>query len=75
MTTELDTKMMTVFINGESRSVPVDVCVSSLLDWLKIPSDRIAVELNKSIVRKRDWTGVSVFDGAHLEIVEFVGGG
>ncbi len=46
-----------------------------LLDWLKIGSDRVAVELNKSIVRKRDWERTLLSDGSQIEIVEFVGGG
>jgi sulfur carrier protein len=64
-----------VTVNGESRQVPGDQSVSMLLQHLEIQSDRVAVELNKSIVRKRDWEHTAVADGAHLEIVEFVGGG
>jgi thiamine biosynthesis protein ThiS len=33
------------------------------------------VELNKTIVRKREWCNAAVPPGAKLEIVEFVGGG
>jgi sulfur carrier protein len=64
-----------VTVNGESRQVPVDQSVSSLLGHLQIQADRVAVELNKTIVRKRDWGQTAITDGAHLEIVEFVGGG
>lgn len=64
-----------ILINGERREVPSESCVASLLDWLKIPQDRVAVELNKSIVRKRDWAQALVLRGARIEIVEFVGGG
>lgn len=62
-------------VNGEVREVPPAQSVSALLDWLKIPRDRVAVELNKNIVRKRDWDMTVVPDAAQLEIVEFVGGG
>jgi sulfur carrier protein len=49
--------------------------VAQLLEFLAIDSTRIAVELNRSIVRKQDWAATSVEEGAQLEIVWFVGGG
>jgi thiamine biosynthesis protein ThiS len=33
------------------------------------------VELNRSIVRKKDWSTTPIEDGAELEVVWFVGGG
>jgi thiamine biosynthesis protein ThiS len=64
-----------IYINGEPREMPGAQTVSSLLAKLNIPADRVAIELNKSIVRKREWGTVLVGEGAHIEIVEFVGGG
>ncbi len=64
-----------ITINGESKEVPGNQSVSTLLHHLQIEADRVAVELNRSIVRKRDWEQTPVTKGAHLEIVEFVGGG
>ena len=64
-----------VWINGEQREIPGGSSVTSLLEWLEISGDRVAVELNKSIVRKRDWREAEVAAGSHIEIVEFVGGG
>ena len=49
--------------------------VAGLLDVLDVASDRVAIELNKAIVRKRDWHQISVENGSQIEIVEFVGGG
>jgi len=46
-----------------------------LLDSLSVASDRVAIELNKSIVRKRDWHETTIQNGSQIEIVEFVGGG
>lgn len=64
-----------ITVNGQPHRVPLQHSVSSLLEHLQLPADRVAVELNKSIVRKRDWSSTPVTDGSHLEIVEFVGGG
>lgn len=71
----MQSQFIRVLINGESRQVPGNQSVSALLQHLEIGSDRVAVELNKSIVRKRDWEGTPVTEDAHIEIVEFVGGG
>ena len=62
-------------INGETRETPAVESVAALLTWLDVRADRVAVELNKSIVRKRDWDKTSVPSGSEIEIVEFVGGG
>lgn len=71
----MESELLNVFVNGEPRQVPSDSTVASLLEWLKLPSERVAVELNKSIVRKREWHETLIAGGAQLEIVEFVGGG
>jgi sulfur carrier protein len=71
----VQSELTTIWINGQPKSVPSNQSVSALLDWLEIVSDRVAVELNKSIVRNRDWDKTAVPNGAHIEIVEFVGGG
>jgi sulfur carrier protein len=68
-------KTVKISINGEPREIPQGQCVAGLLESLNIGSDRVAVELNKSIVRKRDWAQTSVPHDAQIEIVEFVGGG
>jgi len=64
-----------VFVNGELREFPAGQSIASLLHSLGIPSDRVAVELNKTIVRKRDWDTTLVAPNSQIEIVEFVGGG
>jgi len=37
--------------------------------------DRVAVELNREIVSRAQWSGTQLKDGDRLEIVHFVGGG
>ena len=64
-----------VRINGDRREIPPNMNVAALLDWLGIAPDKVAVELNKAIVRKRDWPTTEVLEGAQIEIVQFVGGG
>ena len=64
-----------VTVNGERKQVPSGLSIAGLLDSLNVASDRVAIELNKAIVRKRDWHETTIQNGSQIEIVEFVGGG
>ena len=66
---------MEIVINGENREVPALVSLKGLIGLLKLQGDRIAVELNREIVRKDRWAGIQLRDHDRLEIVHFVGGG
>ena len=68
-------ELIDIVVNGERKSVARGLTVQTLLETLDIPADRVAVELNKSIVRKRNWEDTPVAAGAQVEIVQFVGGG
>lgn len=70
-----ETRTIQILVNGEAKTVPQGLQVAQLLEFLTIDSTRIAVELNRSIIRKQDWAATSVEEGAQLEIVWFVGGG
>ena len=69
------TENIRIVVNGEERLVPPDQTVSTLLSVLGIDSGRVAVELNRTIVRKSEWETTAVPGGSTLEIVQFVGGG
>jgi thiamine biosynthesis protein ThiS len=66
---------ITVSVNGERRPAPAGLHLRALLLFWEIDVSRVAVELDRRIVRKTDWDSTAVEDGAALEIVEFVGGG
>ncbi len=42
---------------------------------LNLEPERVAIELNRAIVKRELWSGAIVADGAEIEIVQFVGGG
>jgi sulfur carrier protein len=69
------TNAIQIFVNGERFEVPDGINVTAVLSLLKIAGDRVAVEVNRKLVRKRDWDVTNLTGGAQLEIVEFVGGG
>lgn len=66
---------MKVFINGETREIQNETNLSDLLKQLSLPSERIAIELNKEVVRRKDWETIRIRDADKIEIVHFVGGG
>lgn len=66
---------MKIFINGETKDLEKEVTLSQLLIQFSLPSQRIAIELNKEVVRKRDWENIEIKDEDNIEIVHFVGGG
>ena len=55
--------------------MPEGLNVRTLLVELKLDPARVAVELNREIVRKPEWDTTIIDAGASLEIVTFVGGG
>ena len=67
--------MISVVINGEAREVPEGVRLDHLLELFSLPAKRVAVEVNKTVVRKVDWPVIKVSDGDRIEVVHFVGGG
>ena len=70
-----ETKTIEVVLNGEPRRIPAGWTVDRLLIFLEMDPSRVAVELDRAIVRKPDWAAAEIRDGAQLEVVWFVGGG
>ena len=69
------TRTIKIVVNGEPREVPEGLMLLELLQVLDLDPARLAVELDRSIVRKPEWAATPVNAGARLEIVQFVGGG
>jgi thiamine biosynthesis protein ThiS len=64
-----------VYINGESREFSGTPSLAELITELDLPAARLAVEVNREVVRRRDWASTVVRDEDRIEIVHFVGGG
>jgi thiamine biosynthesis protein ThiS len=64
-----------IVINGEVKELPRPLTLDELLRHFSLPSERVAIELNKAVVRRKDWAEVSVAEGDRLEVIHFVGGG
>jgi sulfur carrier protein len=64
-----------IVLNGEPHTAPEGQTIEGLLGELKIAPDRVAVELNRRIVKQPRWADTTLEPGAQIEIVQFVGGG
>ena len=58
---------MQVIFNRES--------VMALLNQLALDPARVAIELDRHIVKAPEWPKTGLSDGSRIEIVQFAGGG
>ena len=66
---------MNIFVNGELREVSGTASLAELITELELPVARIAIELNREVVRRGEWGRTMLKDDDRIEIVHFVGGG
>lgn len=64
-----------VTVNGERRDFPAPATLLDIVRALDLEPDRVAIELNRQIVRRDRWLETPFEAGAQIEIVQFVGGG
>src|ERR1700730_14970239 len=62
-------------INGETQVLNRPLTLAGLVEQLQMKPDRVAIELNRNIVARDQWSKTSLAEGDRLEIVHFVGGG
>ena len=66
---------MKVFVNGDEREIKGTPSLGELIKELDLPAARIAIELNREVVRRSNWDSTMLNDDDRIEIVHFVGGG
>lgn len=65
---------MKIVVNGEEREMVGGASVTDLLGELKLTPDKVAIEVNRRLVRS-DRYGEGLKEGDVVEVVTFVGGG
>jgi sulfur carrier protein len=70
-----ETEMIEIVVNGTTREIAAGTSVLALLEVLGVRPERVAVELNRSILKTPLWSSTILEAGAKVEIVHFVGGG
>ena len=62
-------------VNGKIMLFNESILLSELIKNLKIPLNKVAIEINKKIIDKKKIKKIMINDKDVLEIVHFIGGG
>lgn len=69
------TQEIEIQLNGEKFRLTAGSTVADLVRQLELAEDRVAVELDRRIVRRAAWAAEPLQAGSVIEIVQIVGGG
>ena len=64
-----------IIVNGKQMTVNLKFSVKNLIEKLKMPISKVAIELNREIVNKKNTNKIFLKKGDKVEIVHFIGGG
>ena len=68
-------KKIKIKVNGKIKTIFEKNSLFELVNHLKIPIRKVAIELNKEIVDKKNLKKISLKNNDNIEIVHFIGGG
>ena len=66
---------MNIIVNGNETHIAEGAVIGDLITSLALNPQRLAVELNRRIIRRAEWDSTRISEGDTVEIVHFVGGG
>ncbi len=64
-----------IVVNGKLLAVNVKFSIKNLIEKLKTPINKVAIELNEEIVDKKKLSQIYLKNKDRIEIVHFIGGG
>ena len=64
-----------IIVNGKQMTVKLKFSLKNMVDKLKLPIGKVAIELNRQIVNKKNISKVLLKTGDKIEVVHFIGGG
>ena len=64
-----------IVVNGKLLTVDLKFSLKNLIEKLKTPIDKVAIELNEKIVDKKKLNKIFLKNKDKVEIVHFIGGG
>ena len=64
-----------IIVNGKQMTVNLKFSLKNLIDKLKLPIKKVAIELNREIMNKKRITKIILKSEDKIEIVNFIGGG
>ncbi len=68
-------KKIKIKINGKISKIDDKAKLSDLVKNLKVPLKKVAIELNREIVDKKNLNRINLKVNDKIEIVHFIGGG
>ena len=68
-------KKIKIKINGKDKQIVENTKIDKILNDLKIPLNKVAIELNQEILDKRKLHEIKLEQNDKVEIVHFIGGG
>ncbi len=68
-------KKIKIKVNGKTKSINENNNLLNLINSLKIPIKKVAIELNEEIADKRKLRNITLKKNDKIEIVHFIGGG
>ena len=68
-------KKIKIKINGKINKIDDKTKLSDLIKNLKVPLKKVAIELNREIVDKKNLNKINLKANDKIEIVHFIGGG
>jgi sulfur carrier protein len=69
------TTNVTIKVNGQDKQVPGGTTLTQLIQQHNLTPQKVAVELNRRLVRTDKYDATLLKAGDEVEIVTFVGGG
>jgi|TARA_B100001079_G_scaffold84627_1_gene72763 thiamine biosynthesis protein ThiS len=64
-----------IIVNGKQLRVDLKFSIKNLINKLKMPLNRVSIELNREIINKKHINKIFLKSGDKIEIVHFIGGG
>ena len=68
-------KKIKIKLNGKEKQIPENFKIDKLVNVLKIPIKKVAIELNQEILDKKKLSKIKLKKNDEIEIVHFIGGG
>lgn len=67
--------MVEVLVNGENTTFDSPTPLAIYISSLDIDTKLIAIAYNQTVLRREEWSSVTLDDGDRIEVVQAVGGG
>ena len=68
-------KKIKIKLNGKEKKIEYNYKIKNLINDLKIPLKKVAIELNQEILDKKKLNRIKIKKNDKIEIVHFIGGG